>query len=132
MLQKEMAARLACLSGGRNYGRLSLLIWPWFTVKNLFDLAPGDFMPRPNVDSSVIILRRRKDLPFNRDEYAIFAKIVRAAFSGRRKKVINCLTRVFGRSVSMAMLDAANIDPGLRAERIEPEKFAELARKAVD
>ena len=130
MFQKEMATRLACLDGGRNYGRLSLLVWPWFTVEKLFDLDPGDFLPRPNVDSSVVILRRRKNMPFSRDEYAIFAKIVRAAFSGRRKKVINCLTRVFGKTESMAMLEAANIDPNLRAERIEPEKFAELAGKA--
>ncbi len=130
MFQKEMATRLACLDGGRNYGRLSLLVWPWFTVEKLFDLDPGDFLPRPNVDSSVVILKRRKNMPFNREEYAVFARIVRAAFSGRRKKVINCLTREFGKSESMAMLEAANIDPNLRAERIEPERFAELAGKA--
>ena len=130
MFQKEMATRLACIDGGRNYGRLSLLVWPWFTVEKLFDLDPGDFLPRPNVDSTVVILRRRKDIPFNREEYAVFARIVRAAFSGRRKKVINCLTRVFGKSDSLAMLEAANIDPDLRAERIAPEKFAELAGKA--
>ncbi len=131
MFQKELAERLACLDGGRNYGRLSLLVWPWFTVEKLFDLDPGDFMPRPNVDSSVVLLKRKKDLPFNREEYEVFAKVVRAAFSGRRKKVINCLTKVFGKTDSMAMLEAANIDPGLRAERITPEKFAELARKVV-
>jgi len=130
MFQKEMATRLACIDGGRNYGRLSLLVWPWFSVEKLFDLDPGDFLPRPNVDSSVVILRRKKDNVMSRDEYAVFAKVVRAAFSGRRKKVINCLTRVFGKTDSLAMLEAANIDPGLRAERIEPEKFAELAGKA--
>lgn len=129
MFQKEMAARLACIDGGRNYGRLSLLVWPWFTVEKLFDLDPGDFLPRPTVDSTVVILRRKKNMPLNREEYAVFARVVRAAFSGRRKKVINCLTRVFGKSDSMAMLEAANIDPNLRAERIAPEKFAELAGK---
>ncbi len=130
MFQKELAERLACIDGGRNYGRLSLLVWPWFSVEKLFDLDPGDFLPRPNVDSSVVILRRKKENIFTRDEYAVFAKIVRAAFSGRRKKVINCLTRVFGKTKSIAMLEAADINPDLRAERISPEKFAELARKA--
>ncbi len=129
MFQKELADRLACIDGGRSYGRLSLLVWPWFSVEKLFDLDPGDFMPRPNVDSSVVILKRKKEMPLNREEYEVFAKVVRAAFSGRRKKVINCLTRVFGKTDSMAMLEAANIDPGLRAERITPEKFAELSRK---
>ncbi len=129
MFQKELAERLACIDGGRNYGRLSLLVWPWFSVEKLFDLHPGDFLPQPNVDSSVVVLRRRKDLLFTREEYEVFSKIVRAAFSTRRKKVVNCLTRVFGKTESMAMLEAAGIDPGLRAERISPEKFAELAGK---
>ena len=74
-------------------------------------------------------MKRKKEMPLTREEFEVFAKVVRAAFSGRRKKVINCLTRVFGKTDSIAMLEAANIDPGLRAERITPEKFAELSRK---
>jgi 16S rRNA (adenine1518-N6/adenine1519-N6)-dimethyltransferase len=131
MFQKEMAIRLSCLDGGREYGRLSLLVWPWFSVEQLFDLSPGEFMPRPKVDSTVVLLQRRKNTVFNREEYAVYTRIVRAAFSGRRKKVINCLAGVFGKEASLAMLEAANIDPGLRAERIEPEKFAELAGKVT-
>jgi len=131
MFQKEMAVRLSCLDGGREYGRLSLLVWPWFTVEKLFDLTPGEFLPRPKVDSTVVLLVRKKNRIFTREEYAIYVRIVRAAFSARRKKVINCLTGVFGKEASIAMLDAANIDPGLRAERIEPEKFAELAGKVI-
>jgi 16S rRNA (adenine1518-N6/adenine1519-N6)-dimethyltransferase len=129
MFQKELAERLECIDGGRNYGRLSLLVWPWFSVEKLFDLHPGDFFPEPNVDSSVVILRRKNDKRFTREWYEAFSIVVRAAFSTRRKKVVNCLTRVFGKVDSMAMLEAADIDPNLRAERISPEKFAELAGK---
>lgn len=131
MLQREMAARLCCLEGGREYGRLALMVWPWFTVKKLFDLSPGEFMPRPKVSSRVVVLTRKEDPPLNREEYAVYGRIVKAAFSSRRKKVINCLTSVFGRETAEAMLGAASIDPDLRAERIPPEKFAELAGKAV-
>jgi 16S rRNA (adenine1518-N6/adenine1519-N6)-dimethyltransferase len=131
MFQKELAERLVCLDGGRNYGRLSLLVWPWFSVEKLFDLQPGDFTPRPNVDSSVVVFRRKKQLLFTREEYALFARVVRAAFSTRRKKVVNCLTRVFGKAESIAMLEAAGIDPNLRAERISPEEFAALAGKVT-
>ncbi len=130
MFQKELAERLVCLDGGRNYGRLSLLVWPWFSVEKLFDLQPGDFTPRPNVDSSVVVFRRKK-MRFTREEYALFVRVVRAAFSTRRKKVVNCLSGVFGKTEAIAMLEAASIDPNLRAERISPEKFAALAGKVT-
>ena len=129
MLQKEMAERLGCIQGGRDYGRLSLMVWPWFSVGKLFDLSPGEFMPRPKVDSRVVMLRRRSDPPLSRSEYEIYAGIVKAAFSSRRKKIINCLAPALGRNAALALLESASVDPGLRAERIPPEKFAELAGK---
>lgn len=130
MLQRELAARLCCLQGGREYGRLSLMVWPWFSVRSLFDLSPEEFMPRPKVSSRVVVLERRADPPMNREVYSVYGRIVKAAFSSRRKKVINCLTAVFGKDTAGKMLRAASIDPDLRAERIPPEKFAELAGKA--
>jgi len=130
MFQKELAERLICLEGGRDYGRLALMVWPWFSIEKLFDLAPGDFLPRPKIDSSVVVLKRKTEQPFTRDEYVSFIKIVKAAFAGRRKKVSNCLTRVFGKDKSFAMLEAAGVNPDLRAERITPEEFAEITRKA--
>jgi len=130
MFQKELAERLICLEGGRDYGRLALMVWPWFSIEKLFDLSPGDFLPRPKIDSSVVVLKRKKEHPFTRDEYLLFIRIVKAAFSGRRKKVSNCLTRVFGKDKSFAMLEAAGVNPDLRAERITPEEFAEITRKA--
>jgi len=129
MLQREMAERLGCLLGGREYGRLSLMVWPWFSVTKLFDLSPGEFMPRPKVDSRVVILRRRSDPPLSRSGYEVFSKIVKAAFSSRRKKIINCLAPALGRNAALALLESASVDPDLRAERIPPEKFAELAGK---
>ena len=131
MLQKEMAARLSCLEGGREYGRLSLMVWPWFSVRKLFDLSPEEFMPRPKVDSRVVILERKAEKPLTREEYFVYGRIVKAAFSSRRKKVINCLTGAFGRETAIHMLQSASVDPDLRAERISPEKYAELAGKAL-
>jgi 16S rRNA (adenine1518-N6/adenine1519-N6)-dimethyltransferase len=132
MLQKEMAERLCCIGGGRNYGRLSLMVWPWFSLKKLFDLSPEEFMPRPRVDSRVVVLERRADPPLTREQYSVYGRIVKAAFSSRRKKVINCLTSVFGREIAGEMLNAASIDPDLRAERIPPEKFVKLAVGAIN
>lgn len=131
MLQKEMAARLGCLGGGRDYGRLSLMVWPWYSVRKLFDLSPEEFLPRPKVESRVVVLERKKVPPLTREEYPVYGRIVKAAFSSRRKKVINCLTGTFGRETAEKMLETASVDPDLRAERIPPEKYAELAGKAL-
>lgn len=130
MLQREMAERLCCLQGGRNYGRLSLMVWPWFSVQKLFDLDPGEFIPRPGVISRVVVMERKHDLHMTREEYRTYGRVVKAAFSSRRKKIINCLTGAFGKTAAVQMLEAAHVDPGLRAERISPEKFAEIAGKA--
>jgi len=131
MLQKEMAARLCCLDGGREYGRLSLMVWPWYSVRVLFDLSPEEFVPRPKVDSRVVVMKRKTTYPLTREEYSVYGRIVKAAFSSRRKKVINCLTGAFGKETALRMLQSASVDPDLRAERIPPEKFAELAGKAL-
>ncbi|PIE52890.1 ribosomal RNA small subunit methyltransferase A [Candidatus Fermentibacteria bacterium] len=130
MLQREMAERLCCLEGGRNYGRLSLMVWPWFTVRKLFDLEPGEFMPEPSVVSRVVVMERKKETVMSREEYRIYGRVVKAAFSSRRKKIINCLARAFGKDSALQILKAAEVDPDLRAERIAPEKFAEIAGKA--
>jgi 16S rRNA (adenine1518-N6/adenine1519-N6)-dimethyltransferase len=129
MLQREMASRLCCVDGGREYGRLSLMVWPWFSAEKLFDLGPEEFIPRPKVSSTVVVLTRRSDPPLSREEYEVYSRVVKAAFSSRRKKVINCLSGVFGKEIALEMLHSASIDPGLRAERIPPEKFAELTGK---
>jgi 16S rRNA (adenine1518-N6/adenine1519-N6)-dimethyltransferase len=130
MFQKELALRLCCLSGGRNYGRLPLMVWPWFHAEVLFDLAPMDFVPKPNVESSVVTLARRKKPPLSREQYAVYGRIVKAAFSSRRKKVINCLAGVFGKEAALVMLETCSVNPDLRAERITPLQFADLAVKA--
>lgn len=130
MLQKEMAERLCCLEGGRNYGRLALMVWPWYSVKKLFDLEPGEFMPVPKVSSRVVVMEKKEDPPLDRETYSVYGRVVKAAFSSRRKKIINCLTQIFGREAAIHMLEAADVNPDLRAERIPPEKFVELAGKA--
>lgn len=130
MLQKEMAERLCCLDGGRNYGRLALMVWPWYSVRKLFDLEPGEFMPAPKVSSRVVVMEKKLEPPLDRETYAVYGRVVKAAFSSRRKKIINCLTQVFGREVSVKLLADADVNPDLRAERIPPEKFVELAGKA--
>lgn len=123
MVQKEVAERLAAPPGGRDYGRLSVMIQWRFEVERLFDVAPGAFAPPPRVESSLVRLRPRE-----RAEYAVrdpqrLSRLVQAAFAQRRKTLRNAL----GGLVTAEQLALAGIDPERRAETLSPRDYMRLS-----
>lgn len=129
MLQKEVALRLSCLEGGKDYGRLSLAVWPHYSVSVLFEAGPWEFYPRPEVESLVVLLKRKRIPPVAQELCTAFLELVKAAFSARRKKIVNNLARVYGKARALAILEGAGVDPDLRAERVPPESFAAMAEE---
>lgn len=127
MLQREVAIRLSTLDGGKQYGKLALQIWPYYTVRTLLDADPEEFYPTPAVYSRVVVLEKRAEPIVSRELFSKFRKIVKVSFSSRRKIILNNLTPVLGRDQSMEILARTGIDPGLRAEQIKPEMFVRLA-----
>jgi 16S rRNA (adenine1518-N6/adenine1519-N6)-dimethyltransferase len=127
MLQREVAIRLSTLDGGKEYGKLALKMWPYYTVRTLLDADPEDFYPTPVVYSRVVVLERRSEPIVSRELFGKFRRIINISFSSRRKIILNNLTPVLGRDRSMEILARTGIDPGLRAEQIEPEMFVRLA-----
>lgn len=125
MLQREVIERMAAQPGGRDYGRLTVMLAPWVRVEKLFDVGPGAFQPPPRVWSSVARLRMRATPAF--EVPANFASVVTSAFSQRRKTLRNALKQL----LTAAEIAAAGVDPGARAEVIPPEGFAALARAAA-
>jgi 16S rRNA (adenine1518-N6/adenine1519-N6)-dimethyltransferase len=123
MLQKEVVDRMAARAGDDDYGRLSVMLAPWLEVTSLFDIGPGAFRPPPQVTSSFVRLRPHATPPFVIEDLAAYRQIVAGAFSQRRKTLRNALRSLLDESV----LEAAGIDPGARAETIEPQRFAALA-----
>jgi len=123
MLQREVAQRIAASPGGGDYGRLSVVVQYRFEVVPLFDLGPQSFQPSPKVHSSVVrLLPRPQARPRARDE-RVFARIVQAAFSQRRKMLRNTLRGLFDE----ADLRALDIDPAARAETLAIADFIRLA-----
>ena len=94
----------------------------------LFGVSAGSFMPAPKVDSAVIRLDILKEPPVQADEGLFFA-VVRAAFSQRRKVISNSLSAGLGKSKEeiLAVLEAANVLPTARAEKLSLEDFAAIA-----
>lgn len=90
MFQKEVAQRIACKPGTKEYGILSVLIQAWYKVEYLFSVSKGVFAPPPKVESGVIRLTRNKTTNLDCDE-KLFIKVVKTSFNQRRKTLHNSL-----------------------------------------
>jgi 16S rRNA (adenine1518-N6/adenine1519-N6)-dimethyltransferase len=126
MLQKEVAGRLAAAPGGRDYGRLSVMVQARCAVESLFTVGPAAFTPPPRVDSAVIRLTPSAEAPVIADR-ELFAVLVRTAFSHRRKTLRNALQGL----VDAAGFEALGIPPGARPEELPVASFAALANHAA-
>ena len=123
MLQKEVVDRMAASPDSEHYGRLTVMLAPWLKVEPLFDIGPEAFRPPPKVISTVVRLTPYDNPPFSIHDYGLFSRVVMAAFSQRRKTLRNALRTL----MTSEQIEAAGIDPGLRAEVLPPESFATLA-----
>lgn len=127
-LQKEVAERVAAGPGSKRYGALSVLTQLYCDVRLALAIPPGAFRPPPKVDSAVLHLRvlATPRVPVGDEER--FHRLVKAAFSQRRKTLANALAGGLGVSVATARqwLAAAGIDPGRRAETLSLEEFSRL------
>jgi 16S rRNA (adenine1518-N6/adenine1519-N6)-dimethyltransferase len=125
MLQKEVVARMAAAPGGKEYGRLTVMLAPWVQVESLFDIGTGAFTPPPKVVSTFFALHPHSSPPFAIADHAAFARVVSAAFSQRRKMLRNSLSSLLDTEAIMA----AGIDPAVRPETLPPQQFAALAAR---
>jgi 16S rRNA (adenine1518-N6/adenine1519-N6)-dimethyltransferase len=95
-------------------------------VRHLFDVPPQAFRPPPRVQSSVVRLTPREQALDTGDE-RLFAALVTGAFSRRRKTLRNALANW----LTPEAIAGEGIDPTLRPERLAPEDFARLAKRAL-
>ena len=126
MLQREVIERLGAVPGTRAWGRLSVLVQSAFAVTPLIAVPPGAFEPPPKVHSGVVRLVPRPDAP---DDAAMerLSRATRLAFAGKRKTLRNNLRG----HLEPAAIEALGIDPGARAETLDLDAFARLARALV-
>lgn len=129
LVQKEVAVRLAAGPGSRSYGSLSVLVACYARVRILGTVAPGAFRPPPKVDSAFVGLELRPP-PLAQEEMEDFLALVRQGFAQRRKTLRNALGSGIGRPQAEELLEAAEIDPGARAETIPLEGWLRLYGKA--
>ena len=123
MLQKEVVERMIARPASSAYGRLTVMLQYRFQILHLFDVPPDAFYPAPKVTSSFVRMLPLHPLPYPAQDPAIFAKIVAAAFSTRRKTLRNALKT----QLSDQDFTALGIDAGLRAENLAVADFVRIA-----
>lgn len=122
MFQKEVAERITATPGGKQWGRLSILVGWLCEARRLFDLPPEAFTPAPKITSSIVHLVARPK-PQHPANAATLKKVVAQAFNQRRKMLRQSLKPLGGE----AMLEAVGIDPTRRAETLTIAEFCALA-----
>ena len=123
MLQREVVERMAAPPGGKDYGRLSVMLQLACRVEPLLRVPSGAFRPPPRVDSAVVRLLPHPPAALPQAPAAALDRVVRAAFAQRRKTLGNALRGV----LDSAAVRACGIDPGQRAEQLAPGDFVRLA-----
>lgn len=141
MLQKEVADRLTAKPGTKQYGIPTVLLKSCATIQSMLTLKPGEFHPRPKVDSVVVRIEffnaSQRDTSYDR---LLLQKIVRAAFSQRRKTLLNTLSaagffrtmaegdKKVEKGLTKEAIAKADISPTVRAEVLDLEQFIDLTR----
>ncbi|HBV99242.1 MAG: 16S rRNA methyltransferase [Peptococcaceae bacterium BICA1-7] len=131
MVQNEVAERITALPGGKEYGSLSVAVQYFTEARYLFKVPRTVFIPRPEVDSAVILLARRERPPVEVPDEDFFFRVVRGAFGQRRKTLLNALSATFdsiSRERMKDLLQGSGIDPGRRGETLGLEEFAGVTK----
>jgi 16S rRNA (adenine1518-N6/adenine1519-N6)-dimethyltransferase len=140
MLQKEVVDRMVAEPGSKDFGRLSVMLQYRYHMERLFIVPPGSFNPPPKVDSAIVRMIpvdysrvRQSGIPRDgagdtANDPALFARVVTAAFSQRRKMLRNTLREFIGE----ADLAALGITPTARAEDIAVADYVRLANALAD
>lgn len=128
MLQKEVVDRIIAPPGSRTYGALTVQIGARGKATQLITVPREAFHPPPKITASVVRVDLY-DVPMvDGLDVKFFDRVVKVAFSQRRKTIANSLAANFGKEVALRALNDAGIDSGLRAERLSLEDFVRLAK----
>lgn len=129
MVQKEAAQRICAMPGSREVGAVSIAVRYYCEPKVLFQVSRGSFMPAPDVDSTVIRLDIRKQPTVDVKREEDFFRVVKAAFSQRRKTLSNTLSSGLSMNKTQIaeLLERAGIASNLRAEQLSMQQFADIA-----
>jgi 16S rRNA (adenine1518-N6/adenine1519-N6)-dimethyltransferase len=130
-LQLEVAQRLMARADDDDYGVLTLLVQLDYEPRGSFKIPADCFFPAPNVDSMCVVLQRRARPLLADGQRAAFVKIVKRAFSQRRKMMLKLLKQDWAVDKLAAAFAELKISPQERAEKLSLEQFVVLTEKLL-
>ena len=129
MIQKEVADRITAQPGTKDYGAISVLCQFYTKPELICNVGAELFVPPPKVDSAVVKMAFRDEPAVEVKDEKMFFRTVKAAFSQRRKTLLNCLAANFpiNKSDLTQIMESVDISPSRRGETLLLEEFAKLA-----
>ncbi|MCL2559688.1 MAG: 16S rRNA (adenine(1518)-N(6)/adenine(1519)-N(6))-dimethyltransferase RsmA [Turicibacter sp.] len=130
MMQLEVARRLSASPGTKDYNALSIAVQYYCDVEIAINVPRDVFIPPPNVDSAVVVLKRKAQPPVVVKDEIFFMELVHACFKQRRKTLLNNLSSYFeglSKEEITQTLALINIEPSVRAEALALEAFGKIS-----
>lgn len=133
MVQKEAGERLCAEVGSKNAGAVTAAVNYYAEAKELFSVGRENFYPSPKVESEVIKLTLRDEPPVEIEDEKQFFRVVRAAFSQRRKSASNSLAAALGipKAQIIKMLEELGFEPSIRAEKFTMQDFGAITKEVI-
>jgi|SRR6056297_977290 len=129
MFQREVGERLMARPGTKDYGILSVFCQLWYDINKVVLVKPGAFNPPPRVESLVLSFLPLAEPRVDPVDEALFKKLVKGAFTQRRKTLRNSLLASGFKATDIDFtLSLAAIDPGCRGETLSLQQFSALTR----
>ena len=135
MVQEEVARRIVATekSQSKQYGLLTILSQFWADCEIIRLVGRKSFYPAPKVNSALVSLKVRKEPLLKLDDYSFFRRVIKAAFSQRRKTLKNCLVGSGFDKVKVAeAISKMNLDENIRGEKLSIQEFGELTKNLAD
>ena len=130
MVQNEVAMRLAAKPGSSDYGAITTVLGYYGTVKKLFKVSAGCFIPAPNVDSAVVRIDLYDAPIYEVKDEKLFRGLIKAAFEMRRKTLLNALVAKYssyGKERLQEAISSLGLGDNVRGERLSTADFAKLS-----
>ncbi len=135
MVQDEVAKRMCAYPGAENkaYGLLSILSQFWADCKIVRFVDKRFFYPAPKVNSSVVKLDIREEPLLKLSDYKHFRRVVKAAFSQRRKTLKNCLVQFgYSKEAIESAFNKCVLQENIRGEKLSIQQFGELSEALIN
>lgn len=130
MVQEEVARRIVATekSSSKQYGLLTILSQFWAECSILRTVGRHSFYPAPKVNSALVYLKIRENPLLDLNDYTYFRRIIKAAFSQRRKTLKNCLTGAgFDKEKVTNAILKLNLDENIRGEKLSIKDLGKLS-----